>query len=730
MSFTSTATSYSNSAIPSTTAPLGGLFPFWDDMNLTSGGNVYYYNDAANNRFIVEYLNVPHYSTGELYTFEVIFKSDGSILYQYNSMTSSLVNSSTVGIQNETGTIGLQVVYNASYIHDNLAVLISSDILPWTSTNVTQGVVGPGDSTTVSLRVHPFGMPAGLYTGYQKVRGNTPDTTANFRVRVNVAPPPTSVTVTSPNGGESWQRGTTQAITWLKTGTVDTVKIELSTAGSGGPWTVITAGVPAKVGIEKHPKLNTRYIDGGEWDNPNGTFSWTIPSNATLSTNCYIKITQKSNSSVTDISNAAFTIREIGNDTSWTVQSSGTTNQLYAVKALSQNVAWAAGVGGTVVRTTNAGANWLAAGTLGIDIYTMTALDANTAIVGTSPASGAAKLWKTTNGGTTWVAKDSTGIFWDYVHMFDANNGYALGDPPAANQNWVLKKTTDGGETWVNAASVTGGATPEGGWNNSMMWLNNTTGWFGTNSSKIYKTVDGGANWTSAATNLTNANSFAVQFNAANNGLAASQTGTMNKSTDGGASWVTGPAALTAAVYSLWGDLGSNEFWAVAGNNVSYSSNSGTTWTTSPKNGYAGATALNHFNAVRVGPSIFGWASGASGTIVRFVRIGTGAEEQQAVLPTTFALSQNYPNPFNPTTTIKYDLPEQANVVLKVYNVLGQEVATLFNGQQQAGFHQANWDGHTSSGVTVSSGVYFYRFEATSATGQTFSSLKKMMFLK
>jgi hypothetical protein len=596
------------------------------------------------------------------------------------------------------------------------------------STNKTEGVVGPGDSTTVALRVHPFGMSQGLYTGYQKVRGNTPDTTANVRVRLNVLPSGNSVTVTSPNGGEVWAIGSTQSITWVKTGTVDTVKIEYSTTGNGGPWTLINAGVPAKVGLEKHPKLNTRYIEGGEWDNPNGTFSWLVPN--TQSANCYVKITQKSNSTITDISNAAFTIGGPINDTSWTVQVSGTANQLYAVKVINQNVAWAAGVGGVVVRTTNAGVNWTAAGTLGTDIYTMTALDANIAFVGTSPASGAAKIWKTTNGGTTWVAKDSTGIFWDYVHMFDANNGYALGDPPAANQNWVLKKTTNGGESWVNAATVPGGATPEGGWNNSMMWLNSTTGWFGTNSSKIYKTVDGGATWTSAATNLTNANSFAVQFNALTNGLAASQTGTMNKSTDGGASWVTGPTALTAAVYSLWGNLGSNEFWAIAGNNVSYSSNAGTAWTTSPKNGYAGTTALNHFNAVKVGNNFYGWACGASGKIVRFIRVGTGVDDQPTALPTSFALSQNYPNPFNPTTKIKFDLPEQANVVLKVYNVLGQEVATLFNGQQSAGYHEVNWDGRSNIGATVSSGVYFYRFEATSASGQTFATLKKMMFLK
>ena len=99
-------------------------------------------------------------------------------------------------------------------------------------------------------------------------------------------------------------------------------------------------------------------------------------------------------------------------------------------------------------------------------------------------------------------------------------------------------------------------------------------------------------------------------------------------------------------------------------------------------------------------------------------------------IPTTFALSQNYPNPFNPTTQIKYDLPEQSTVSLKIYNILGQEVMTLANGEQAPGFYSVTWEGRNNFGSQVSSGVYFYRFEAKGTSGQTFSTLKKMLFLK
>ncbi|RPI06953.1 MAG: T9SS C-terminal target domain-containing protein [Ignavibacteriae bacterium] len=101
-------------------------------------------------------------------------------------------------------------------------------------------------------------------------------------------------------------------------------------------------------------------------------------------------------------------------------------------------------------------------------------------------------------------------------------------------------------------------------------------------------------------------------------------------------------------------------------------------------------------------------------------KIPTGVAEQIAGVAKTFALDQNYPNPFNPSTVIRYSIPQDANVTLHVYNLIGQQVATLVNQKQVSGNYSVTFDASK-----LSSGVYFYQINA----GQ-FVSTKKMLLLK
>ncbi|MCZ6704211.1 MAG: FG-GAP-like repeat-containing protein [Ignavibacteria bacterium] len=107
-------------------------------------------------------------------------------------------------------------------------------------------------------------------------------------------------------------------------------------------------------------------------------------------------------------------------------------------------------------------------------------------------------------------------------------------------------------------------------------------------------------------------------------------------------------------------------------------------------------------------------------TWVVHVESTTAAEDVINKLPTEFNLEQNYPNPFNPSTKIIFSIPQETNVILKVYNLLGKEVATLVNENKKPGFYELNFGGEN-----LPSGVYVYRIEAGS-----FSSSKKMILLK
>jgi len=105
--------------------------------------------------------------------------------------------------------------------------------------------------------------------------------------------------------------------------------------------------------------------------------------------------------------------------------------------------------------------------------------------------------------------------------------------------------------------------------------------------------------------------------------------------------------------------------------------------------------------------------------------------EENGLIPTDYALGRNYPNPFNPTTAIFYALPAPSTVTLKVYNALGQEIVTLVDQTQSAGYHEAVWNARNTGGANVSSGIYFYRIEAKALMdSERFVQMKKMVLLK
>ena len=108
-------------------------------------------------------------------------------------------------------------------------------------------------------------------------------------------------------------------------------------------------------------------------------------------------------------------------------------------------------------------------------------------------------------------------------------------------------------------------------------------------------------------------------------------------------------------------------------------------------------------------------------TISEAAEIGVGVSET----PYEFYVNAPYPNPFNPAMTIEYVIPQESNVSLVIYDILGREVAVLQDGLLGAGAYQAMWDGRDKNGVMVGSGVYLYQFK-----GDEFIKQGKVMFLR
>jgi photosystem II stability/assembly factor-like uncharacterized protein len=411
----------------------------------------------------------------------------------------------------------------------------------------------------------------------------------------------------------------------------------------------------------------------------------------------------------------------------WNAQTSGSTATLRSVKTLSTTTGWISGTLGTVLRTTNGGTTWqsVGGGNIGTPtIHALTAVDANIAIIGSTPSS-TAYIFRTTNGGTRWdTVYQQAGGFIDQVHMFDATNGIALGDPVDAK--WTILRTNNGGSSWARIATEPAQVGTEAGWVNSLYALNSSYIWFGTSNNRIYRTTDGGTTWSFGTT--TAANSYSVWFNDTQYGVAGFSDGTAARSTDGGATWTAVTLPGTGTVYGATGAR--NDFWIPRGNAVYRSTNFGATWV-SEYTSTIGAT-LRHIHFIRLGNTTAGWVSSSTGGIALFYGTLTGVGEPgSSGIPETFAMMQNFPNPFNPTTTIRYSLPVDAFVSMKVYSILGQEVATLKEEFQNVGTFNLQWSGKNNAGMQVASGVYLYRIEAKPTNGgQPFTSLKKMILLK
>ncbi|RKX20682.1 MAG: hypothetical protein DRP26_01180 [Candidatus Zixiibacteriota bacterium] len=173
LSFGSGSTSYNNTYIPNPDYPNNMIAIWWDDLDPSQAGAIYYYNDSFNNRFIVSFIEIPNYNDTGSSTFQAILYPSGEITLQYSTMDpgSDDLQNATIGIENIDGSDGLEILYNAPYMHNNLAIYIQPS---WLLVSPTTGIVDAHDSSVITVTFDATMLNENIYTGNINLISNDP----------------------------------------------------------------------------------------------------------------------------------------------------------------------------------------------------------------------------------------------------------------------------------------------------------------------------------------------------------------------------------------------------------------------------------------------------------------------------------------------------------------------------------------------------------------------------
>jgi len=228
--------------------------------------------------------------------------------------------------------------------------------------------------------------------------------------------------------------------------------------------------------------------------------------------------------------------------------------------------------------------------------------------------------------------------------------------------------TSDGGNEWIEINSGTNYGL------RSVFFIDENKGWAVGYQGTILNTVNGGLTWFNQISG-TDRDLFSVFFVNENEGRIVGESGFMLTTTDGGINWLEQTKRTPYQLYSTY------------------------------------------FISEDVG-----WATGTAGIILKTTNGGISFVEEEEIdeIPTDYNLSHNYPNPFNPSTKIKYSVSLRSNVVVKVFDILGNEIETLVNEEKQTGTYEITWYAES-----LPSGIYFYRLQAGN-----FVETKKMVLMK
>ncbi len=403
--------------------------------------------------------------------------------------------------------------------------------------------------------------------------------------------------------------------------------------------------------------------------------------------------------------------------TDWNFQPTGSMGHFNAICMDKNGAIWICGIDdsyykGYIMKSTDGGEHWItqwsdsAYEVMDLSFYG----DYGWAVVNQNQDYG--QTLRSTDGGNTWNLYGNLYEFNEmlWCQFFDENNGYALEDYSGGNK---LLKTTDSGKTWQRY-SIKDYQYPLRGY-----FINSEIGWFTAGSgTDIMKTTNGGLNWVELPNVPSFSNLNAVFFINENVGWAVGNRGIILKTKDGGEHWIlqTYSEEPDKELTNLF-FINEKTGWAIGEKGlIKITRNGGNNWFEIE------APTCNWLNDIYFIDENNGWIVGENGVILKTSNGGLTFVENttSSIVINNYLLEQNFPNPFNPNTTISYSIPKSAKVELKVFNLLGQEIATLVNEEKSPGNYEVNFNASN-----LPSGVYIYKMKA----GE-YVQTRKMILLK
>jgi len=413
-------------------------------------------------------------------------------------------------------------------------------------------------------------------------------------------------------------------------------------------------------------------------------------------------------------------ISSLYSQSGWFSIPSGTSSWLQDIQVVNENAVYVAGFGYTILKSTNLGSSWVIQYS-GANYYNFRSISFINEITGYAaggtecppPFQNYSVVYKTVNGGNLWNQVHSSGGYPNHLI-------YAVDSLKAFKSSRLyyesIGMTTNGGFNWSSIQGIAG---------ISIHFINMLTG-FALGQTMVSKTTNGGFNWVNYSLSLpaqsipnkicfSNQNTGYIVFTGYSNGYVI-------KTTNSGVNWLS-PIALpdVTETFSIY-CISSDTLFVTGRRDLAHygrilrSTDGGQNWIIQYYGGgYTIPYSISFLN------SQTGFAVGPTGLILKTVTGGeVGITPISGEVPKIYSLSQNYPNPFNPSTTIEFDLPKDANIMITLYDVMGREVQTLASEFRKAGSYKLDFDGSV-----LSSGTYFYRLQA----GE-FVETKKMILIK